>query len=87
MTAAIALRQAVVTLARDSLESTPGEVEARTDDGEITVAMQAIIRAHRALDFIASDATITPAGCPEPWRSTLIEWAQAANFALDGVQR
>jgi hypothetical protein len=39
-------------------------------------------RMRQALDFIASDATITPEGCPEPWRSTLIEWAQAANHAL-----
>ncbi len=80
------LREAVETLSRDSLESTPGEVESRTDDGEITVAMQAVVRAHRALDFIASDATITPVGCPEPWRSTLIEWTQAACFALDGAK-
>jgi hypothetical protein len=39
-------------------------------------------RLWNALDFIASDATITPEGCPEPWRSTLIEWAQAANHVL-----
>lgn len=39
---------------------------------------------YRALDFIAADATITPEGCPEPWRSTLIEWAKAADRALRG---
>ena len=41
-----------------------------------------ISRLKATLDFIATDATITPEGCPEPWRSTLIEWAQAANHAL-----
>jgi hypothetical protein len=39
-------------------------------------------RLRDALDFIVSDATITPEGCPEPWRSTLIEWVQAADHAL-----
>ena len=43
-------------------------------------------RLHAALDFIAADATITPAGCPEPWRSTLIEWVEAANHALEATR-
>jgi hypothetical protein len=40
-------------------------------------------RFREALDAIATDATITPEGCPEPWRSTLIEWATIANHALE----
>lgn len=39
-------------------------------------------RFREALDAIATDATITPEGCPEPWRSTLIEWSTIANRAL-----
>ena len=41
-------------------------------------------RLREALDAIATDATIIPEGCPEPWRSTLVEWAQLADRVLTG---
>lgn len=40
-------------------------------------------RLRRILDYIASDATVSvPEGCPEPWRSTILHWVDAANEAL-----
>jgi hypothetical protein len=43
-------------------------------------------RLRQALSYIGADLTLTPMGCPEPWRRQLIDYAQVVNEALGGAE-